>query len=122
MIRGVGVDLVGIKRVEAMLDKPGFLDRFFTPGERAYVRGRGGAGAQSAAGIYAAKEAVLKAMGTGIAPVGLAEVAVTHSETGAPQAELGPKALARMLELGAERVLLSITHDAGMAVAVAVIE
>ena len=122
MIRGIGIDLIGIARVEAMLESPGFLARFFTPEEQAYVLARGAAGTQSAAGIYAAKEAVLKALGTGIAPIGLQEVGVTHAPTGAPQAALGPKAEARLQELGAQRVLLSITHAEGMAVAMAVIE
>ena len=122
MIRGVGVDLIGIARVESMMENSRFLERFFTSEERAYVCGRGAAGAQSAAGIYAAKEAMLKALGTGIAPIGLPEVGVTHAASGAPEASLGPKASARLRELGAERVLLSITHAEGMAVAVAIIE
>jgi len=122
LIRGIGVDLIGVERIKVMLEGPGFLARFFTPEEQAHVRARGAAGAQSAAGIYAAKEAMLKALGTGIAPVGLPEVGVTHTPAGAPQAALGPKAEARMRELGAERVHISITHSEGMAVAVAVIE
>ncbi|MCL2544794.1 MAG: holo-ACP synthase [Clostridia bacterium] len=122
MIRGVGVDLIGIDRIEEMLENPNFLSRFFIPEEQAYIRSRGAAGAQSAAGMYAAKEAMLKALGAGIAAVGLSEVGVTHAPTGAPEAALGPKAAARLLELGAERMLISITHAEGMAVAVAVIE
>jgi len=122
MIRGIGVDLIGIARMEEMLESPNFLSRFFTSEEQAYIRARGAAGAQSAAGIYAAKEAMLKALGTGIAPIGLAEVGVTHATSGAPQATLGPKAMARLLELGAERMHISITHAEGMAVAVAIIE
>jgi len=122
VIRGIGVDLVGIERMESMLENPGFLTRFFTPEEQAYILARGAAGAQSAAGIYAAKEAMLKALGTGIAPIGLPEVGVTHAPSGAPQAALGPKAEARLRELGAQRAHISITHAEGMAVAVAVIE
>ncbi|MCL2811178.1 MAG: holo-ACP synthase [Clostridia bacterium] len=122
MIRGIGVDLIGIARIEEMLENPNFLARFFTPEEQAYVHGRGAAGTQSAAGIYAAKEAMLKALGTGIAPIGLQEVGVTHAASGAPQAALGPKAAARLLELGGERMHISITHAEGMAVAVAIIE
>ena len=122
MIRGLGVDLIGVARVEGMLANSGFLARFYTADEQAYVRGRGASGAQSAAGIFAAKEAMLKALGTGIAPVGLLEVSVTHAATGAPLAELGPNAAARLREIGGSRMLLSITHAEGMAVAVAVAE
>lgn len=122
MIRGVGVDLIGVARIGEMLAKPGFLERFFTPEEQAYVRGKGAASAESAAGIFAAKEAMLKALGTGIAPIGLLEVAVTHGALGAPEALLGEKAAARMREIGAERMVLSIAHAEGMAVAVAIAE
>jgi holo-[acyl-carrier protein] synthase len=119
MICGLGVDLIGIARVEKLLVQGG-LERFFTPEEQAYVRGRGAAAADSAAGIFAAKEAMVKALGTGIAPVGLLEVAVAHDELGAPVAVLGERALARMRVIGAARMLLSITHAEGMAAAVAV--
>jgi len=122
VIRGVGVDLIGVSRIEAMLANPGFLARYYTADEQAYVRGRGASGAQSAAGIFAAKEAMLKALGTGIAPVGLLEVSVTHAASGAPQAVLGPVASARLQEIGGSRMLLSITHAEGMAVAVAIAE
>ena len=121
MILGVGVDLVGVARVEAMLAK-GFLERYYTPEEQAYVRGRGAAASESAAGIFAAKEAMLKALGTGVASVGLLEAAVTHDTLGAPQAALGEKAKARLRAIGASRMVLSITHAEGMAVAVAIAE
>jgi len=105
-----------------MLKNPGFLPRFFTPEEQAHVQARGAGAPQSAAGIYAAKEAMLKALGTGIAPIGLLEAGVTHAPSGAPQAVLGPKATARLQTLGAEHMHISITHAEGIAVAVAVIE
>ncbi len=122
MIRGVGIDLIGVERIAGMLENSGFLERFFTPEEQEYVRAKGASGPQSAAGLFAAKEAMLKALGTGIAPIGLLEVAVTHSELGAPQAVLGEKAAARLREIGAEHLVLSITHDQGMAMAVAIAE
>ena len=121
MIRGCGVDLIGVARIAAFI-KDGPPARVFTPEEQAYIQSRGAVAAESAAGIFAAKEAMCKALGTGIGPVGLLAVGVSHDAAGAPQAVLGERALARMRELGATRMHLSITHAEGMAVAMAVAE
>ncbi len=121
MIRGVGIDLVGVERIDKMIRR-GFVARYYTPEEQQYIEGKGAAAAQSAAGMFAAKEAMLKALGTGIAGIGLLEVAVRHDDLGAPAAALGEKAAARLREIGAARMLLSITHAEGMAVAVAIAE
>ena len=121
MIRGCGVDLVAIARVAAMADK-GLTKRFFTDEERAYVAGRGALAAESTAGIFAAKEAMLKALGTGIAGIGLSHVAVAHTALGAPVGVLTGPAAERLAALGASRMHLSITHAEGMAIAVAIAE
>ena len=67
MCKGLGLDLCGISRMEALLRDERFLNRYFTPAETAYVHAKGAGAAQTLAGLYAAKEAVLKAMGVGIA-------------------------------------------------------
>ena len=64
MIRGIGCDLCAIPRMEEILQDGRFLRRYFTADERAYILDRVQA-AQTAAGIFAAKEALLKALGTG---------------------------------------------------------
>lgn len=124
MIVGLGMDLCPVERGTAMLEKPHFMQRIFTPGERAYIESRGVGAAQSAAGIYAAKEAVLKALGTGIGPEGvsLAQVEVTHGDYGAPQVKLSGAAQERLARIGGTRVHLTITHDGGMAAAAAIAE
>ena len=63
MCKGLGLDLCGISRMEALLRDERFLNRYFTPAETAYVHATGAGAAQTLAGLYAAKEAVLKAMG-----------------------------------------------------------
>ena len=94
----------------------GFLARFFTVQEADYIRSRGQQAAQSLAGIWAAKEAVLKALGTGIA-FPLREVEIDHTEAGQPVVRLHGKAA----EAAGESIfLVSITHEGGMAAAVAV--
>ena len=123
-MRGLGIDLCEVGRIERELKRgDAFLRRFFTNSERAYIASRGQMGAQSAAAMFAAKEAFLKAVGTGIGGgIALDEIAVEHLPGGAPANRLTGTAQARLGELGAERAFLSLTHEAGMAAAVCVIE
>lgn len=112
-VRGIGLDLCAIPRMQELLDSGRPLRRLLTESEEAYVRSRGAAAAQTFAGLYAAKEAVLKALGTGLT-IPLTDVAITHTALGQPQAELRGKAA----ELGGS-ILLSITHEGEMAAATA---
>ncbi len=123
-MKGIGIDLCGEARIaRAMEQTPAFLERYYTPEERAYIAARGKMGAQSAAAMYAAKEAFLKAVGTGIgAGVALSDIEVRHLDSGAPRYALRGAALQRMQALGAASALLSLTHENGMAAAVCVIE
>ena len=77
---GLGLDLCEIARIERMLQKgDAFLRRFFTEEERAYVAAKGNAGAASAAAMFAAKEAFLKAAGLGLGGgVALNEIGVAR--------------------------------------------
>lgn len=112
-IRGVGVDLCGIARMEENLSKEHFLSRVFTPGEIAYIRAKGQSAAASMAGIFALKEAVCKALGTGIA-FALTDIEVTHSEAGQPQISL----TGRAAEIaGGGRFHASVSHEGDMATA-----
>ena len=112
-ILGIGIDLCGIERMRKLADDPRFLDRYFTEGERAYVRSKGQGAAQTLAGLFAAKEAVCKALGTGIA-FSLRDIEVFHTELGQPQIRLTGAAL----EKAAGGVLhVSITHELDTAAA-----
>jgi len=121
---GIGIDICEIARMERILESNDrFLERFFTEGEQAYIRGRGKAAGQSMAAVFAAKEALLKAMGTGFGGgIGLTEIHIEHAESGQPHYVLAGAAKAKFDELGGVRVLLSISHEVGVAAAVAVIE
>ena len=125
MIAGVGVDLCGIARMEKHAADERFLRRFFSEEERAYVAGKGASGQVCniayGGGIFAAKEALTKALGTGI--VGsLADICVLHDDHGAPYYELRGDYLRLAGERGIVRVHLSISHDGGIAAAFAVVE
>lgn len=121
MILGVGIDLCDVARMRAALEKGGFLERWFTPEEQAYIRARGQGAAESLAGHFAAKEAAVKALGCGIV-MPLTDIAVTHDAQGAPSLVIGGKARVRMEEIGGRTFHLSITHTEQTAAAVAILE
>ena len=66
-LRGIGLDICGIARMAQQLDNTHFLQRILTKEEIAYLRSRGASAADTLAGLYAAKEAIVKALGCGIA-------------------------------------------------------
>ena len=115
-VRGVGIDLCDISRMEKQLQDDRFLKRFFTGAEAAYIRDRGLAAGQSMAGMWAAKEAFLKAVGVGLA-LPLQDIEVLHTDLGQPYYHLTDKA-AEVADGG--EVLLSITHEGLMAAAVCI--
>ena len=118
MVKGLGLDLCEIARMKKLIEDDRFLHRFFNEGEIGYIRSRGKNSAQTFAGIFAAKEALCKALGTGLS-FELKDISIIHDEAGMPGYSLSGKAE----ELGAgDSFLLSITHDGGIAAAVCVRE
>ena len=82
---GIGVDLCAVSRMARAIEKAHFFTRVFTENERAYLQGRGRAVGQSAAAMFAAKEAVAKALGTGFAQGVMPwQIEVTHEQSGKP--------------------------------------
>ena len=123
---GLGIDLCEIARMARILEEKNggsFLQRYFTQEEQAYIKGRGNMASQSMAGMFAAKEAFLKALGIGLdGGVGLTCIAVLHQPNGKPYYDITGVAAEKLESLGAKGALLSLTHEGGMAAAVAVIE
>lgn len=122
MIKGIGLDLQQVDRVQRALENERFQQRVYTQSEQNYLASRGAMRAQSAAGMWAAKEAVLKALGIGIGQAALDEIEIGHDDSGAPVARLCGAALVRQRALGVDRVFVSITHDGGFAAAMCVTE
>lgn len=115
MIVGVGIDVVDVARFERTLRRtPGLRERLFTASEARLPIG-------SLAGRFAAKEALAKALG---APAGLAwlDAEVTNNDDGRPMLALTGTVADRAEVLAASRTHLSISHDAGIASAVVVLE
>ena len=126
-VAGVGIDAVDVDRFRAVLQRrPGMADRLFTDAERRDASRRGDP-TQSLAARFAAKEAVLKALGRGVGSVAFREVEVVRatgvgSRAGAPSIRLGPEAtrLANERDIGQWHV--SMSHTATVAIAVVVAE
>lgn len=113
-IRGIGLDLCHIPRMRELIESGHSLRRMFTAEEQAYIRARGESAAQTMAGIFAAKEAILKALGTGMS-IPMTDICIRHTPLGQPIAALTGKAE----ELGGT-LLISITHEGDMAAANAI--
>ncbi len=115
MIVGVGIDVVDVARFEQTLARtPGLLARLFTTSEQARS-------AASLAARFAAKEALAKALG---APAGLhwTDAEVQTADDGRPHLALTGSVAARAADVGASSVHVSLSHDAGIASAVVVLE
>jgi len=115
-----GVDIIEIGRVNLVLERYGqrFLDRVYTPEEIAYCRGR----APNLAARFAAKEATMKALGTGVRGVGWKDIEVVRHESGAPAIRLHGRAKRRAQRLGLQEIALSLSHSREYAVASVVIQ
>jgi holo-[acyl-carrier protein] synthase len=126
MIVGVGIDLVEVARIQQALENPRigrrFRDRVYTEKEIEYCEKRRRK-FESYAGRFAAKEAVMKALGRGWgAKVGWLDIEVVRAPSGKPQACLRNKAAAFARELGLQCFSLSITHTEKYAMAYIVAE
>jgi holo-[acyl-carrier protein] synthase len=110
-IAGVGTDIIEVERVERSITKGiGFKEKVFTENEIAYCEGKADKALHYAA-RFAAKEAVLKAMGTGWrGPLMFDEIEVTHDANGKPEILLYGKTREFALERGITRIHVSISH------------
>jgi holo-[acyl-carrier protein] synthase len=124
MVTGIGIDIVEVRRIRKALEGSGaMVKRVFTPVEIKYCSGRKQNQYEHFAGRFAAKEAALKALGTGWqGGIRWTDVEVSVDEMGKPQLAFHGKALQLFGEGGAKRALLSITHSSEHAVAVVVLD
>jgi len=111
----VGVDIVEIDRVQAALDRFGdrFLGRVYTPLEVAFCRGR----VSELAARFAAKEAVMKALGTGARGVAWREIEILPNHRGKPLVYLHGRAAERAERIGLSAMDISMSHSREYAVA-----
>ena len=113
-----GIDLIEIPRVAGVLDRypKRFLSKVFTEGEQSYARGR----ADQLASRFAAKEAVMKLLGTGVRGMPWKSIEVTRNRGRAPEIILHGPAKVRATKMGITRIALSLSHSRELATASAV--
>lgn len=111
----VGVDIINIDRVEKALQRWGrrFQNRIYTPAELAYCRGR----VPEMAARFAAKEAVSKALGTGLRGIAWRDIEVLPDRRGKPMVYLRGRAQARARELQLNSFSISLSHTRELAIA-----
>jgi holo-[acyl-carrier protein] synthase len=125
MILGIGIDLVDVERIRRLLGEEhaeAARARLFTPAELE-LAGHGAAAVESLAARFAAKEAAMKALGTGWSGgVGFRDVEVGRDASGAPTLALTGAAGERARALGVARCHVSLTHTKELAQAIVVLE
>ncbi len=122
MIIGLGIDLVEIKKISKSIESEAFRRKVFTPAEVEACRAVRNS-AECFAGRFAAKEALMKAIGKGIRQqVWFTQIEVLTWESGQPQIQVHGEAQSSVIALGAKSIHVSITHTRDHAVAVVILE
>lgn len=118
MIIGLGTDIIEIKRIEKLTLSKNFYKRFFTENELKYLLCKR---IESTAGYFCAKEAVVKALGTGFSGIGFKDVEIVKINS-VPNVVLHMNALKIANDKGITKIHISITHCKEYAAATAVAE
>ncbi|OOB76818.1 MAG: holo-[acyl-carrier-protein] synthase [Epulopiscium sp. Nuni2H_MBin003] len=118
MIIGVGTDIIEIERVKKAMQNTAFLTKLFTQNEREYCKTK----AETVAGLFAAKEAVSKALGTGFRNIKMKEVEITHTKIGQPIVNLYENAKKQADSLNIDNINISISHCKTYAIAYVIVE
>lgn len=122
MIVGIGCDIIEIERIARAIKSESFIRRVFTVEEAAYCQRRGQQAAASFAARFAAKEAVLKALGTGLREGSLQEIAVDNDGLGKPLVQLSGHFAMLAKQLGVKNIQISLSHSRDFAVAYVIME
>ena len=121
VVKGIGTDIIECDRIADMMEKHenAFLNKVYTAREIEYCAPRKAA-AQHYAGRWAAKEAILKAMGTGWAKgIRWTDIEIVNEMGGKPYVEISGEAKVICDQLGIHKILISISHTAAFATAFA---
>lgn len=119
---GIGCDIIEIKRIAKAIENLHFIERVFTEQEAAYCQSRGKQAAASFAARFAAKEAVLKALGTGLRGGEIKEIEVWLDDLGKPNIKLSGYHAELAKKLGVKQILVSLSHSQENAIAYVTIE
>ena len=119
---GIGCDLADVERIRNAIARNGFKERVYTPEEIAYCTGADGDKAQSCAARFAAKEAFLKAIGTGLRGGQLTEISVSNDEMGKPELKVTGYFATYIAKMGVKKIHLTLSHTNTTAMAVVILE
>jgi holo-[acyl-carrier protein] synthase len=124
LIIGCGIDLVRIERIEKIINRWGinFNSRIFTPLERDYCEKKKDNKFQSYAGKFAAKEALLKALGLGLRGGNWKEIEIRNNELGQPIIDTSGKLKNIALTKGVKKYFITISHTKEYAIAQVILE
>ena len=121
MIVGIGNDIIEIERIEKAISKEGFKDKIYTQRELENIKKRGDR-VETYAGIFSAKEAISKAIGTGVREFSLTDLEILNDDLGKPYVVVSEK-LDKILKTKKEdyQIEISISHSKKYAIAMAII-
>jgi holo-[acyl-carrier protein] synthase len=117
---GLGIDIVEVARIRQLIERHGsrFLDRCFTLPEQKYASLSIRRSTEHLAARFAGKEAVLKALGTGLSGgICWTDIEITNAESGAPKLSLSGSASEAAARISASRWLISLSHTEQLAMA-----
>lgn len=126
----VGIDIVKISRIDEAMKNARFVSRILTENEIEYAFSKSkeitkfgfNSVAMTVAGLFAAKEAVLKALGVGMTSgYGFIEISIGHTQKGAPVVSLSNKLNKVLKEKQKEKIEISIAHDGDYSTAIAIL-
>lgn len=121
MILGIGIDIIEIKRIEKAIDRTAnFLKGIFTENEIKYFESRNNK-VETIAGYFASKEALSKALGTGVRGFSLKEIEIIKDELNKPSINISDN-MKNKFNLNNANILLSISHSNDNAIAYVIIE
>ena len=121
MIVGIGNDIIEIERIEKAISKEGFKNKIYTQRELENIEKRGNR-TETYAGIFSAKEAISKAIGTGVREFSLTDLEILNDDLGKPYVVVSEK-LDKILKTKKEdyQIEISISHSKKYAIAMAII-
>ena len=121
MIVGIGNDIIEIERIEKAISKEGFKNKIYTQRELKNIEKRGNR-TETYAGIFSAKEAISKAIGTGIREFSLTDLEILNDDLGKPYVVVSEK-LDKIIKSKKEdyKIEISISHSKKYAIAMAII-
>lgn len=121
MIVGIGNDIIEIERIEKAISKESFKDKIYTQRELENIKKRGNR-AETYAGVFSAKEAISKAIGTGVREFSLTNLEILNDDLGKPYVVVSEK-LDKIIKSKKEdyQIEISISHSKKYAIAMAII-